>query len=76
MSRVKIPDSVKSHPDYADGYYAAFSGERFDLERADSEEYAYGFEAGEQAVATLKDAGFRRSNGGFGVVFPITGGRA
>lgn len=72
---VSIPDGVKSHPDYADGYYAAFHGRAFDTKRADSEEYAYGFEAGTRAVALFESHGMRRKGAGFSIKLSTRPGR-
>jgi hypothetical protein len=41
---------LQEHPDYADGYYAGFSLWSFDTDRAGSEEYARGYDAGEKAA--------------------------
>lgn len=75
MTLRTIPDEVKSDPDYADGYSAAFGGRPFDTDRADSEPYSYGFEAGDRAVELFASHGFSRARGGIEIKLTARGAR-
>lgn len=61
----------KSHPSYGDGYYTAFGQEPFDTDRADDEQYALGFAAGERAAEILKSGGMSFDGESYSVKFPI-----
>jgi hypothetical protein len=69
--KVEIPNEVKSHPDYADGYADAFNEGHFDTDRAGSEPYCYGFEAGDRAIKMFEEAGFSRNGDGVSISFAI-----
>lgn len=45
--------AIQEHPDYADGYADAWRMGPFDTDRAGSEEYAIGYDAGERAVSVV-----------------------
>jgi hypothetical protein len=65
MMAIGTPD--KSDPSYSDGYFSAIRGERFDTDRGDDEQYAFGFDAGDRAAKLFAEAGFSRHGKGFSV---------